>query len=431
MNNILPSGFPRFNSGNLTNNITFDNQSTIIGEYAGKDLNLSINPILRNLNNTFIGLKAGQNSLDVGDTILIGRETGMNLYTGSNNIIIGRDNDEGFLMTMFDVISLGYMNKTADDSISLGSYNTSLGYQNLLTGKHNEVVGYDNINIGNKNILQNVNRSICIGNNNYYMNDSNIIMIGNDLHQDAVNPFTMNIGNILYGTKKEIYVGTSALPVAIGYDYDEIHQSFDTSYSLYTRDGVHTNRMKVGSVTLLGNHADASQDIVYTLPALPTNYMNVALSLNNSNEMIWTRLYMNTDEILQGRSNLFYNEPMIDRRVDARFDANLSQRFSTYFNLDFDTKIQTVTLDSLKNGLTNQMIIDKQYNNDLFINGTLSVDRLIVNKIEVVGYGNEYMPAGVKHDNNYNITSNEFIATINVLLARIKVLERQLNINQM
>ncbi len=422
MNNILPSGFPRFNSGNLVNNITFDNQSTIIGEYAGKDLNLSINPNLRNLNNTFIGLRAGQNSLDVGDTILIGRETGMNLYTGSNNIMIGRDNDQGFLSTMFDVISLGYMNNTADDSISLGSYNTSLGYQNLLTGKNNQVSGTGNINIGNQNVLQNVDNSICIGNNNHYSDGNDRIMIGNNLHGS----FRINVGNTLYKTDNEIYLGMSDLPVGIGYTNEE---PLNSNYSLYAKDGVHTNKIKLGSIVLIGNQ-DAG-DVVYTLPTSPANYANMALSLNNSNEMIWTRLYMNTDEIQQGTSNLFYNEPMIDQRVDARFDANLSKRFSTYFDVDFDKKIPTVTLDSIQNGLTNQMIVDKQYNNDLFINGTLSVDRLIVNKIEVVGYGNEYLPAGIKYDSYDIVTSNEFLSTINILLNRIRSLERQLNINQM
>ena len=129
MNNILASGFARYNAGNITNNISFENQSTIIGEFSGQNI-LDTSTLYRNFYNTFVGYKAGQNSINVVKNIFVGFEAGLNVYAGSNNIIIGKNEDYGNSMNIYDIVSVGNGNYTETASMSLGTSNINKGYQN-------------------------------------------------------------------------------------------------------------------------------------------------------------------------------------------------------------------------------------------------------------------------------------------------------------
>jgi hypothetical protein len=466
MNSILPSGLPRYNSANLTDNIKFDNQSVIIGENAGKDVKQQA-ALSKNYFNTFLGYSAGQNSAKASDTIFVGAQSGMNLYSGSNNIIIGRERDDGTFISVYDILSLGLFNQTLNNSISVGSYNQTNGYMSLGIGKYNVATGdanvtignnavYNgsyNINIGNNNtgptapqdpyqnidpVLLTTNKSIAIGNNIEMRNQA--IMIGNNL--TGTDTTVMNIGNVIIQDNQGLFLSQSNItPVCIGFQRGQTDQSqsqdggqttlqllptTSNAYSLYTNGGLYVqDRIAIGNFILSAN-SNITSEIEYILPDLPTNLQdanNVALSLNNKNELIWKRIYQNTDELPQGTTNLYYNNAQVDARVDAKF----YEVFNSYFDDRLIQMAPVISLDQLKNGTSNKMIVNNVYQGDISVTGRLNVNHLIVNKIEVLGYGTNVgsaLSSGLSDLNTVILnTSNALIAAINSLAARVAILE--------
>jgi hypothetical protein len=448
MNSILASGLPRYNTANLTDNIKFDNQSVIIGEFAGRDIKQQAD-VSTNYFNTFLGYSAGQNSVKASDTIFIGAQTGMNLYSGSNNIMIGREQDDGTFTSVYDMLSIGLFNKTLNNSISVGSYNQANGYLTLSLGKYNTTTGNRNITIGN-NAEYSGSYNINIGNNNVNIDVTgpitNCISIGNniEMHDRAImigNNLTgtettiMNIGNMIVQNSEGLFLSQSNLvPVCIGFQQDQQTPLPSTSnaYSLYTNGGIYVNdRIAIGNFILSAN-SNITTEIEYILPEIPDdlqNTNNLALSLNNRNELTWKRMYQNTDEIPQGSTNLYYNEAQVDARVDAQF----YQKFNPFFDTRLLQKVSSISLDQLQNGSSNRMIIDNVYNGDISVTGRLNANHLIVNKIEVLGYGNntDWMQSSSSalatglSDLNIVIknTSNSLIAALNALSARVSALE--------
>jgi hypothetical protein len=461
MNSILPSGLPRYNTANLTDNIKFENQSVIIGEYAGRDIKQAAD-ISKNYFNTFVGYRAGQNSVSVGDTIFLGAQAGMNLYNGSNTIILGREADNGSFVSAYNMLSLGYFNKTETNSISVGSYNTTNGYLSLSAGKYNtatgdnnvtlgngnQYIGSYNVNIGNKNALSGMQNCICIGNN---INDSGIlaagrtggltdaIIIGNNLVATS-DTLQMNIGNTLLKDAQGIYVGQGTSNVYIGFQQGDETPLTSNMYSLYTKNGLYVaDRLAIGGVTLISN-SNLATDVEYILPVLPDNVKdttNVALSLDANNQMIWRRLYQNTDELPQGNANLYYN----DARVDARVEAKFHEKFNPYFDIRLYEMTPTITLDRVKNGTSNQMIVNNKFQGNLALTGSLAVaeklnvNHLIVNKIEVLGYGGNIdtatgtaglTTAVTDLTNVITNTSNQLVNALNALATRVALLESRL-----
>jgi hypothetical protein len=200
MNNILATGFARYNAGNITNNISFENQSTIVGEFSGQNI-LDTATLFRNFYNTFVGYKAGQNSINVSKNIFVGFEAGLNVYAGSNNIIIGKNADNDKSLEIYDIISIGNANYTENNSISLGTSNINSGYQNISIGLQNNIQGLQNMVFGNKNYLPHgTSESLIIGNNNLLSSDaisSNIIIIGNKNFDNSLRNFYKRQRNLL------------------------------------------------------------------------------------------------------------------------------------------------------------------------------------------------------------------------------------------
>lgn len=482
MNNILPSGLPRFNSASVTNNINFNDQSVIIGEYAGKDLVLG-SILYPNYFNTFIGYKAGQSSLNVRDSIFVGKEAGINVLTGSNNIILGHDENNILNNTINNTIALGFNTKTDTNTITIGYGQTNSGFHNIALGRFNDVFGSYNINIGNNNLMNNLNNSIFIGNDNqntWTANNSNVIIIGNNILDDSKlyfsnlissepilignnlygdNRFIINIGNSIlkynnYNGNKALIFGSSNLPILTGFEMTDIEAfSGHTEASIYAKNAVFTDKLILGNPTNMNmktisllSQSNMTSNISYVLPLLPdSSFRNVALSLNENNEMIWKQLLMNSDDVPEGNSNLYYTyervyteidtylENNLNKNlkdfVDARIDADFYDKFNTYFNINFDQKLPSLNLDYIKNGTSNQMIVNGYYP------GRLIINHLVVNKIEVVGYGGDYTTTQninngigdiLELTNIINNTSNVLLQMINTLSLRVQNMEQRL-----
>jgi hypothetical protein len=175
MNNILPSGLPRFNSATITNNLSFNSQSVIIGEYAGKNLPLG-NLLYKNFFNTFVGYKAGQNTLNSKDTILIGNEAGLNIRNTSNSIIIGHDDNAIIDATIIDSIAIGYNREAGTQTITIGYAQNNLGINNISIGRNNYVTGNNNIVIGANTTTQDFNNSFILGNSAQATADNQVVI---------------------------------------------------------------------------------------------------------------------------------------------------------------------------------------------------------------------------------------------------------------
>jgi hypothetical protein len=468
MDTILPSGLPRYNVANITDNIKFENQSVIIGEFAGKDI--KTNPTATNYFNTFIGYKAGQNSVSMGDTILLGSEAGMNVYRGSNLIVLGREETDGTLVEAFNMLSVGFFNKTLTNSISVGSYNKTNGYMSLSVGKlnttagdHNITLGHniiydgsENVHIGTNNIIANSDSSLVIGNNITGNEINNAIVIGNNISLDNAKSammignnllgsegVLMNIDNSIIKTNEGLYLGISTessniVPVCIGFSTSDAIPVTSNNYSLYTRNGAYfADRLTIGSFTLIAGSGSGSE-MAYVLPDVPNDVQdttNYALSLNNdtsNNVMVWKKLYQNTDELPQGNKNLYYNDSQVDARVEAKFH----EKFNPYFDIRLSDTMSTITLDRVTNGINNKMIVGGKYDGDLSISGRLNANHLIVNKIEVLGYGGntDWMSSSTSGLSTLNAavtdltsiissTSNQLVNALNALANRVSILE--------
>lgn len=435
---ILPSGYPRYNTGSLANNINFTNVSVIIGEYAGRDLYFGLN----NYYNTYLGYRVGQSAVNSIDNILIGAETALNLYGGSNNIFIGREQSTK-LYNSYDTTSVGYQNLLSDRSIFVGSYNESIGFQNILLGTTNVITNEKSIIIGNNNSATGVaSNIIIIGNNIEVSAAENAIFIGNTLlHTD----FDINIGDTVlkkaYTSNQLLYLGLGQTSVATGFSTSNILQAA-SEQTLYNTGGIFSDSITIGnydtsnsisvprkgSVTFVCN-SNLDTDIKYILPMLPVNQQNVALSLNNNSELVWKKLSMTTDEIMQlpNSSNIYYDPILVDGRVESQFH----QKFDTYFETSYEKRIGLLSTDRLIDGNVKRMIVNGTYAGDLSVSGKLFANHLIVNKIEVLGYGNNYEQLNVASSPEYSQllalftqTSNNLTNTINSLVSRIQELEK-------
>jgi len=442
MNNILPSGLTRFNTAGVTNNINFDNQSTIIGEFAGEDLKLDADALYRNIDNTILGYKAGQYSINLAQSTFIGSEAGLYIGTGSNNLIIGRDHNYGFPIISYDVISVGFYNKSFANAVTIGFNNENIGFNNTLIGRDSFVAGNNNLLMGNnqsskngnnnvimgiRNTVDNAMDSVVIGNNNVLNGTSGSILIGNNLYNDEA--ISMNIGDIVYQYSNSFIVNAEKVPdVIIGYNHNEILKrdhlintcNITSNGNLFVKNNIYVPKISIDTITLacLPELIDSNIFVEYILPKLPDDYAdNVALSLQNKNEMVWKRLYRNTDELPQGTSNLYYDVNILD----AYIEANFRNKLITLFNETVQQYLPALSLDNFYNGTSNTMIIDKTYDNDLNVTGTLYVNKLVVHKIEVLSYGGNELshPAA----SSPGVTMESLLNTIDQLVKRIEYLE--------
>jgi DNA-binding ferritin-like protein len=108
------------------------------------------------------------------------------------------------------------------------------------------------------------------------------------------------------------------------------------------------------------NYSDLSLSNYIHNTAIALNEIDMGLThyiFNTSNAIIEKILNLNTDIIKQGTSNLYYKEQY------------------------FDESLSTKSLDNIKQGISNLYITNDTYNNDLTINGGISVEYLIIDGI--------------------------------------------------
>lgn len=495
MNNILATGYPRYNGGANTEYIKFDNQSTIIGESAGKNLYLYTDTLVGNYYNTYLGYNAGLNSIQSFGNVYIGYQAGMNIENGSNNIVLGHENNDGFTVSAYDIISIGIDNTTSTNSISIGTSNVNSGYNNVMLGKSNDSFNADNvICIGNENVYSNIDDSIIIGHDNNVISDrlnsniiilgnnnikneqidyddllsANPILIGNDLNLSNSN-FVINIGNtfLKYDNYSNVEIiclgesfgkyGSNSLYTAVGFSWSNISNTSNTNEiynldqyiqscnavpsSLYVNNGLFTDRLTLGSYEMdasnIGNYtislvcgSNLTSNIVYSIPDYPdlSSYNDFVLSTNSYGTMYWKKadfLAGTTDTIRQGTSNLYYNSALVDARIDAKFYNN--------FDINFNNKVSSLTLDTITNGTSNRYISNGTYNRDLMIFGTLTVNRLKVLGIDANNesqYTN-YMTSLLNNDSNMSnyirLNDIKMTNTSNSLIQYVTTLDNQMS----
>jgi len=400
-NNILASGFPRYNFANLLENLKFGNESLAIGKNAGKNLNFT--SVDKNSFNTILGTQAGYNSLSIANTILVGHKAGTNLYSGSNNIIIGGEDDKGKYEYLNETISLGILNKLNNNSIAVGSYNFNDGLLNIIYGYYNNILSSNssyNIIIGNFNITSNASKNINIGNNNI-INNNDTIFIGNNLSD---NNYDINIGNAFARYKKtneEKYVVIGDIindyPVCIGYNDIKTLPITSTFFSLYVNSSIYTkNAIQIGNTSLIAN-SNSTSNISYILPDFIPDNSNFFLTSDIYGQLFWKNLnsinnigsysgidiaasnvysiIKNTDYLPEGTSNKYFDCNLVSFLINDDYDKKISNAaYDVLSNIE-----QMISLDELRNQAGNKIIKNGIISDNLIIFGTL-----IVNKLEII-----------------------------------------------
>jgi hypothetical protein len=429
-NNILATGVARFSAGNNAQYLSFEYNSVIVGENSGKSINLSSDSIVRNYYNTFVGYGSGRNSAATLENTFIGYDAGTNIQYGSNNILVGRNYNNQKLTRLYDAIGVGINNKPGNSSIIFGTSNLDYGNKNIFVGLENiSQNSYQTTHIGTNNITYNLNNSLIFGNNNVIKSestnkDNDIILLGN--HNTFSNFDTTNllssspifIGNDLYETsnytlniddtflKYDNYVNREIIQFGPGgkyydgcniqmsigfgkdeiYDLDEFIDNNSNYNSLYVKSGIYADSLSLGSYDNISNYSisisatsNLTSNIEYILPDYPYPHVkNPVLSTNENGEMFWKQVDISnntTDTLRQGTSNLYYNQSLVDARMTATFYKKFEEEFAF--------KMSQHNTDNIIIGTSNKFIENGIFNSDMYIFGTLTVNRLRVLGIDV------------------------------------------------
>jgi len=406
MLSILATGQARYNTGSITNNINFDNQSTIIGENSGKDLKIGegVNIIQKNFNNTFVGYKAGQYSIASIENIFIGYQSG-SLLNGSNNIMIGKNSDNGILETSYDAISIGRLNKSDNNSVSIGSYNNNLGYFNYVGGNENYLNGNFNLLEGNTNILynsfqtinlgynnnsSNIYNSIIYGNENISSNLYKTILLGNNNIFESSNSILLGNNNNLNLTSNSIYIGNnlsnSNYNINIGntfIKYDNtsnneilflgINNKYSSNY-LYNNSNLYGLHVAVGFLendiqNLDNNMTSNSWSSLYIKNGINTDSITFQ-NYNISNIPNITFSIPNTINDIYISSNINYKLPYlpIDASNLVLSTNNLGELFWKEANILFETdSISKYTTNDLREGNNNLYYTNSRVDSRVYV----------------------------------------------------------------
>lgn len=464
MNNILATGYSRYTGGVNTEYIKFDNQSTVIGESAGKSLYLYTDTLVGNYYNTFLGFNAGKNSIQSFGNVYIGYQAGMNIENGTNNIVLGHEYDNGYTISTNDIISIGMDNITSTNSMSIGSSNFNSGYNNVILGKLNDSLNTNNvICIGNENVYSNIDNSVIIGHDNNIIskqsNNSNIIILGNNNIKNeqidydkllSANPiligndlnisnnnFVINIGNtfLKYDNYSNIELiclgegvgkyGSNSLHTAIGFSWNNSNNSntneiynLDTYIqssnailsSVYINNGLFTDSLTLGSYEMISSNIG---NYTVTLVSASNLTSNVVYSIpdypdmSSYNDFVLStntngNMYWKKADFLAGTTDSIRQGTSNLYYNSALVDARIDAKFYNNFDLNFQNKISTLNLDTITNGTSNKYISNGTYNRDLMIFGTLTVNRLRVLGVDVNNESQytNYMTSLLNNDSN-------------------------------
>lgn len=204
MNNVLASGYARFNNTNNTYISLEGYDSTIIGKFAGTNLVGN-----SQYYNTFLGNRAGEFSKNTLESIFVGWKSGANIVSGSNNIVLGRNENIGNVENINNILSIGFDNKIKNNnSIVIGKYNVNSGENSLNIGNYNNISGNSTVILGSENnninnISCNILNSQIFGNNNNFNNseepNNNILLLGSDNNLKGNDNIMLGYDNNLEG----------------------------------------------------------------------------------------------------------------------------------------------------------------------------------------------------------------------------------------
>jgi hypothetical protein len=299
--------------------ITLDfKDSVIIGENTANLIKLS--PNFNENFNILIGNNVSSESTFISKNILIGYDNSKYLKNSTSNIILGNNYD--------------YNLENINNNVIIGNNNT---IDNNL---------YYNTILGNNNII-NANYSIILGNDNDIQNNNkNNILIGNNLKNTN---FNLNIDNIILNDDNNIYIGyDSNLKVFIGFDNltdinNLLSKNSDLLHNLYIKDGVITNY----------------------------------ISVNNNDNKITIEC---PDNLTENISYILPNPNDLDL-ADKKYFLSFTKENNKYkLNWNENSSADNLNLDDIQNGTINKFISNNTFNNDLIINGILTVK-----KINIIG----------------------------------------------
>ena len=309
--------------------------------------------VIANSANTIIGKNAGVSLQKSYNNTFLGYLAGFDTQYGSNNIFIGKGVQNNYLSwTKYENISIGNENSVKNNSITVGNRNIH---------DANAIV------IGQENNVSRISDSILIGNKNkiwrHCSNNNNLIMIGNDLMSNK--DYDINIGDTflkypLYNSNKLLVVGLSkqgnTISTAMGYSLQELEALERKSHlsSFHVKHGINTDRIELENdsgkcLTLLPPVLNSN--LSFVLPNRPPNAKDVFMTSDTEGNMSW-----NTQ----------------------------------------------MSLDSISNGTSNKFIQNGVLKSDLYIQGTL-----IVNRLNILGNRNYWL--GELDSNAYNVNVSNYI----------------------
>lgn len=410
---------------------------------------LGLNQYVKGKRNTLIGFEnwvTGNSNIIHGidnnvsnshNSIVIGNR---NLYThsniNSNYLIIGNDNYIPANSISSNGIYIG--NNVKTDNISLNIGNTMMVFDNtsnreiIVIGKISKYGEYSNIVCSGYETSNSSNSSNC----STFVDNILHTAIGYNINDiPELDTFIDNTSNH-YGNlyvKHGIYTPKLTLgnhneeDISIRFVLpNKVSSNIDTSN--IDTSNIDTSNIDTSNIDTYYN----SNLITYTLPLLPDDTNNVVLSTNSKGELYWTKvdanvdkiyslLPKNSDQIAQGSSNLYWNADRVDTKVTSKFLTLFPSNFENAYN----AKLQVLNLDQINDGTSNNYIHNGVYNKDLYICGTLTV-----NKLQVLG-------VDIKNEsslNNYisNIiqnTSNDLLKNIDDLQRRLQLVEQALGIS--
>ena len=334
-------------------------------------------------------------------------------------------------------VSISYENYDINNfGVSIGKDLTIEGLNNLIIGSNMNIIGNNSIIIGNNNSKNPIFESIIIGKNNFQNNYSknsliignnnsteiinkHQIIIGNDIH----NKYLLNIDNTILRDSNKILIGIDEIPVAIGYNSNDIIDISDKN-SLYLKNGVVLNNIHFQNSnnfkTSLIIPETLTSNITYTLPIIPNEFSRILLTTDNQGNLKWTEtstfdlntnlnisnlyssnIYVsgylfgdgrylsnvnisdkNTDDLIEGSNNLYYT----DKRAS-----------NIFFNF-----ISNISTDNIKEGSNNLYYTSLRDSNSFYSNlNNITTDNL------KQGYSNLYY--------NYNYLSNAILTNFATL----------------
>jgi hypothetical protein len=417
MNNVLASGYSRYNNTNNTYINLEGYESTIIGKFAGTNL-------IGNTQyyNSFIGYKAGEFSTSTLENIFIGWKAGANIITGSNNIVLGRQDKTNInIENINNIISLGFDNIIRENNaITIGMNNSNSGENSANLGNYNNVLGKSTIILGslnnNNNISCNIINSSILGNNNNFRNSDednyNVLLLGSDNNLKGNDITVLGSNNTFNNINNSLIIGNNNIVYSSNVNSNIIIIGNDNSLS-------DSNQLKSEPI-LLGYNLYNSSNVIINIGNTILKYSdfnsNEILSLGNgkNDNILPVAIGYNTSNIIEplnekNKHSLYINNGIYTDKVTFGSNNNFSKGTITLLNnsnlINSANSNITYTLPILPIFSASNMFLSTNKNGELYWN-SIDVNNVIKNTDELKeGTSNNYY--------SYNKFENDFNTKIN------------------